>query len=134
MATKKAAVYTSQELSKTALQKAIKDSVLPFVLDGGINSTECTQIDNYTWILHTEIAGEPFYAKLALTACAPDYSMDKLASEVGEYEAKMQRAVDRETSRAQKAVEKANAVPRNSSGNLTSDMRSYDERYAADDF
>ena len=60
--------------------------------------------------------------------------MDKLASEVGEYEAKMQRAVDRETARVQKAAEKANAVPRNSSGNLTSDMRSYDERYAADDF
>ena len=48
MATKKAAVYTSQELSKTALQKAIKDSVLPFVLDGGINSTTPRLLVNHS--------------------------------------------------------------------------------------
>ena len=131
---KTSSTYTSLNLSKTALQKAIKDSVLDCLLNGGLNSMEFTQTDNYKWVLHTEIAGEPFYAEVALTAKAPDYSMNELAVAVGEYEAKMQRAVDRETARATKAAEKANATPRNSSGNLTMDPRSYDERYAAGDF
>ena len=57
-------------------------------------------------------------------------------SHTAKFVEKHEAAIQREADRAAKRAEKANAKgeSRNSSGNLTSDPRSYDERYAAGDF
>ena len=123
-------------MSTTELQKAIKDSILPCMMNAGMSNMELIQIDNYKWIVVTEVEGEQRFAEFGITAKKADFTMEDACSAAAKFTEKHEAAVQREADRAAKRAEKANAKgeSRNSSGNLTSDPRSYDERYAAGDF
>ena len=123
-------------MSVTELQRAIKDSVIPCFMKSGMSNMELIQIDNYKWLVVTEVEGEQYFAEIGLTAKKADFTYDDAVAANRKFEEKCAAAAQREADRAAKRAEKANAKgeSRNSSGNLTSDPRSYDERYAAGDF
>ena len=123
-------------MSVTELQKAIKDSIVGPMMQVGLENLELIQVDNYKWIIVTEVEGEQRFAEVSLTAKKADFTYEDAVSANVKYSEKYQAAVQREADRAAKRAEKANAKgeSRNSSGNLTADPRSYDERYAAGDF
>lgn len=123
-------------MSVTELQRAIKDSVMPCFMESGMSNMELIQIDNYKWLVVTEVEGEQYFAEIGLTAKKADFTYDDAVAANRKFEEKCAAAAQREADRAAKRAEKANAKgeSRNSSGNLTSDPRSYDERYAAGDF
>ena len=123
-------------ISVTELQRAVKDSVMPCFMESGMSNMELIQIDNYKWLVVTEVEGEQYFAEIGLTAKKADFTYDDAVAANRKFEEKCAAAAQREADRAAKRAEKANAKgeSRNSSGNLTSDPRSYDERYAAGDF
>ena len=123
-------------MSVTELQRAVKDSVMPCFTESGMSNMELIQIDNYKWLVVTEVEGEQYFAEIGLTAKKADFTYDDAVAANRKFEEKCAAAAQREADRAAKRAEKANAKgeSRNSSGNLTSDPRSYDERYAAGDF
>ena len=123
-------------MSVTELQREIKNSVITPLMYEGIGGLRLIQVDNYKWLIVTEIEGEERFAEISLTAKKADFTYDDAVAANAKYEEKFQAAEKREADRAAKRAEKANAKgeARNSSGNLTSDPRSYDERYAAGDF
>lgn len=123
-------------MSVTELQRAVKDSVMPCFMESGMSNMELIQIDNYKWLVVTEVEGEQYFAEIGLTAKKADFTYDDAVAANRKFEEKCAAAAQREADRAAKRAEKANAKgeSRNSSGNLTSDPRSYDERYAAGDF
>jgi hypothetical protein len=122
-------------MSITELQKAIKDSVVAPMMEVGLSNIELIQIDNYKWIAVTEIDGVQRFAEVSLTAKKADFTYEdaQLASE--KFAEKYEKAIQREADRAAKRTGKAaKGESRNSSGLLDSDMRSFDERFAAGDF
>ena len=123
-------------MSVTELQREIKNSVVTPLMQTGIGDLRLIQVDNYKWLIVTEIEGEERFAEVSLTAKKADFTYDDAVAANHKYEEKAEAAYQREADRAAKRAEKANAKgeSRNSSGNLTSDPRSYDERYAAGDF
>ena len=123
-------------MSVTELQRAIKDSVVPCLMNVGMSNMELIQIDNYKWIAVTEVEGEQRFAEIGITAKKADFTYEDACSAAAKFAEKYEAAIQREADRAAKRAEKANAKgdSRNSSGNLTNDPRSYDERYAAGDF
>lgn len=123
-------------MSVTELQKAIKESIVPCMMNVGMSNMELIQIDNYKWIAVTEVEGEQYFAEFGITAKKADFTMEDACLAAAKFAEKHEAAIQREADRAAKRAEKtkANGESRNSSGNLTSDMRSYDERYAAGDF
>ena len=123
-------------MSVTELQKAIKDSVVTPMMEVGLSNIELIQVDNYKWIAVTEIEGEQRFAEVALTAKKADFTYEDAQAANVKFIEKYEKAMQREADRIAKRAEKANAKgeARNSSGLLDSDMRSYDERYAAGDF
>ena len=130
MASKSTSSYVAgTTLTSTGFQKAVKDSVVPVVFEMGISNIECVQIDSYKWILKTLVQGVPAYAELSLTAKKPDFGEEELTALESKYAEKVEKANDREVSRATKRAEKSNSIPRNSSGNLLNDGMTYEERY-----
>jgi hypothetical protein len=123
-------------MSVTELQREIKNSVVTPLMYEGIGGLRLIQVDNFKWLIVTEVEGEERFAEISLTAKKADFTYDDAVAANVKYEEKVQAALQREADRAAKRAEKANAKgeSRNSSGNLTSDPRSYDERYAAGDF
>lgn len=123
-------------MSVTELQKAIKESVVAPMMQVGLDNMELIQIDSYKWIVVTEVEGEQRFAEVALTAKKADFTYEDACLAASKFADKREAAIQREADRAAKRAEKANAKgeSRNSSGNLTADPRSYDERYAAGDF
>ena len=135
MASKSTPSYVAgTTLTSTGFQKAVKDSVVPVVFEMGISNIECVQIDSYKWILKTLVQGVPAYAELSLTAKKPDFGEEELTALETKFAEKVEKANDREVSRAAKRAEKADTAPRNSSTLLDSDMRSFDQRFADGDF
>lgn len=135
MASKSTPSYVAgTTLTSTGFQKAVKDSVVPVVFEMGISNIECVQIDSYKWILKTLVQGVPAYAELSLTAKKPDFGEEELTALESKFAEKVEKANDREVSRATKRAEKADTAPRNSSTLLDSDMRSFDQRFADGDF
>ena len=113
MASKSAPSYVAgTTLSSTSFQKAVKDSIVPVVFDIGISNFECVQIDSYKWILRTLVQGVPAYAELSLTAKKPDFGEEELTALETKYAEKVEKANDREVSRATKRAEKSNLIPR----------------------
>lgn len=123
-------------MSTTELQKAIKDSVIAPMMQVGLENMELIQIDNYKWIIVTEVEGEQRFAEVGLTAKKADYTYEDACLAAAKFAEKHEAAVQREADRAAKRVEKANAKneSRNSSGNLNKEYTPYDERYANGDF
>lgn len=123
-------------MSTTELQKAIKDSVVAPMMQVGLENMELIQIDNYKWIIVTEVEGEQRFAEVGLTAKKADYTYEDACSAAAKFAEKHEAAIQREADRAAKRAEKANAKnePRNSSGNLNKEYTPYDERYANGDF
>ena len=123
-------------MSVTELQKVIKESVVAPMMQVGLDNMELIQIDSYKWIVVTEVEGEQRFAEVALTAKKADFTYEDACLAASKFADKREAAIQREADRAAKRAEKANAKgeSRNSSGNLTADPRSYDERYAAGDF
>ena len=123
-------------MSTTELQREIKNSVITPLMYEGIGNLRLIQIDNYKWLIVTEIEGEERFAEIALTAKKADFTYDDAVKANTKYEEKAQAASQREADRAAKRAEKANAKgeSRNSSGNLNKDYTPYDERYANGDF
>ena len=123
-------------MSTTELQKAIKDSVVAPMMQVGLENMELIQIDNYKWIIVTEVEGEQRFAEVGLTAKKADFTYEDACLAAAKFSEKHEAAVQREADRAAKRAEKANAKsePRNSSGNLNKEYTLYDERYANGDF
>ena len=123
-------------MSTTELQKAIKDSVIAPMMQVGLENMELIQIDNYKWIIVTEVEGEQRFAEVGLTAKKADFTYEDACLAAAKFSEKHEAAVQREADRAAKRAEKANAKsePRNSSGNLNKEYTPYDERYANGDF
>lgn len=123
-------------MSVTELQKAIKEAVVTPMMQVGLENTELIQIDNYKWIVVTEVEGEQRFAEVGITAKKADFTYEDACSAAAKFAEKHEAAIQREADRAAKRAEKSNAKgeSRNSSGNLGRDSRSYDERYAAGDF
>ena len=123
-------------MSVTELQRAIKDSVMPCLMDSGMSNMELIQIDNYKWLAVTEVEGEQYFAEVGLTAKKADFTYDDAVAANRKFEEKCAAAAQREADRAAKRAEKANAKgeSRNSSGNLNAEYVPYDERYANGDF
>ena len=123
-------------MSTTELQKAIKDSVVAPMMQAGLENMELIQIDNYKWIIVTEVEGEQRFAEVGLTAKKADFTYEDACLAAAKFSEKHEAAVQREADRAAKRAEKANAKsePRNSSGNLNKEYTPYDERYANGDF
>ena len=123
-------------MSTTELQKAIKDSVVAPMMQVGLENMELIQIDNYKWIIVTEVEGEQRFAEVGLTAKKADFTYEDACSAAAKFAEKHEAAIQREADRAAKRAEKANAKsePRNSSGNLNKEYTPYDERYANGDF
>lgn len=124
-------------MSVTELQRAIKDSVVPSLMDG-IGGLRLIQSDNYKWLILVDIAGEEWFAEISLTAKKADFTYDDAIAANVKYEEKVQAANQREADRAAKRAEKANAKgeSRNSSGNLEpmeNGYVPYAQRYAADE-
>ena len=124
-------------MSVTELQRAIKDSVVPSLMDG-IGGLRLIQSDNYKWLILVDIAGEERFAEISLTAKKSDFTYDDAVAANVKYEEKVQAANQREADRAAKRAEKANAKgeSRNSSGNLEpmeNGYVPYAQRYAADE-
>ena len=135
MASKSTPSYVAgTTLTSTGFQKAVKDSVVPVVFEMGISNIECVQIVSYKCILKTLVQGVPAYAELSLTAKKPDFGEEELTALETKFAEKVEKANDREVSRAAKRAEKADTAPRNSSTLLDSDMRSFDQRFADGDF
>ena len=123
-------------MSTTELQKAIKDSVIAPMMQVGLENMELIQIDNYKWIIVTEVEGEQRFAEVGLTAKKADFTYEDACLAAAKFSEKHEATVQREADRAAKRAEKANAKsePRNSSGNLNKEYTPYDERYANGDF
>ena len=123
-------------MSTTELQKAIKDSVVAPMMQVGLENMELIQIDNYKWIIVTEVEGEQRFAEVGLTAKKADYTYEDACLAAAKFSEKHEAAVQREADRAAKRAEKvtAKSEPRNSSGNLNKEYTPYDERYANGDF
>jgi hypothetical protein len=123
-------------MSTTELQKAIKDSVVAPMMQVGLENMELIQIDNYKWIIVTEVEGEQRFAEVGLTAKKADFTYEDACLAAAKFSEKHEAAVQREADRAAKRAEKVNAKsePRNSSGNLNKEYTPYDERYANGDF
>ena len=129
-------------MSVTELQREIKNSVVPCLMDSGMSNMELIQIDNYKWLAVTEVEGEQYFAEVALTAKKADFTYDDAVAANRKFEEKCAAAAQREADRAAKRAAKANAKgeARNSSGNLDSssvvngEYIPYAERYANDDF
>lgn len=123
-------------MSTTELQKAIKDSVVAPMMQVGLENMELIQIDNYKWIIVTEVEGEQHFAEVGLTAKKADFTYEDVCLAAGKFAEKHEAAVQREADRAAKRAEKATAKgeSRNSSGNLNKEYTPYDERYANGDF
>ena len=123
-------------MSVTELQRAIKDSVMPCLMDSGMSNMELIQIDNYKWLAVTEVEGEQYFAEVGLTAKKADFTYDDAVAANRKFEEKCAAAAQREADRAAKRAEKANAKgeSRNSSDNLNAEYVPYDERYANGDF
>ena len=123
-------------MSTTELQKAIKDSVVAPMMQAGLENMELIQIDNYKWIIVTEVEGEQRFAEVGLTAKKADFTYEDACLAAAKFSEKHEAAVQREADRAAKRAEKANtkSEPRNSSGNLNKEYTPYDERYANGDF
>lgn len=124
-------------MSVTELQRAIKDSVVPSLMDG-IGGLRLIQSDNYKWLILVDIAGEERFAEISLTAKKVDFTYDDAIAANVKYEEKVQAANQREADRAAKRAEKANAKgeSRNSSGNLEpmeNGYVPYAQRYVADE-
>ena len=127
-------------MSTTELQREIKNSVMPCLMDSGMSNMELIQVDNYKWLAVTEVEGKQYFAEIALTAKKADFTYEDACLAASKFAEKHEAAVQRESDRAAKRAEKANAkgTPRNSSGNL--DAASvvdgkyipYEERYATD--
>ena len=133
---KKEEIKIMSTMSVTELQKSIKDSVVPCFMDAGMSNMELIQIDNYKWIVVTEVEGEQRFAEIGITAKKADFTMEDACLAAAKFAEKHEAAVQREADRAAKRAEKANAKgeSRNSSGNLNKDYTPYDERYANGDF
>ena len=99
----------SSTMSVTQLQKAIKESVLPVLMDTGLSSVELIQSDSYKWILVTEVEGEQRFAEVALTAKKADFTYEDACIAGAKYAEKAEKAVEREASRAKARAEKAAA-------------------------
>ena len=123
-------------MSVTELQRAIKDSVVPCMMNSGMSNMELIQIDNYKWIVVTEVEGEQRFAEIGITAKKADFTYDDACLAAGKFAEKREAAIQREADRAAKRAEKANnkGESRNSSGNLNAEYTPYDERYANGDF
>ena len=123
-------------MSTTELQTAIKDSVVAPMMQVGLENMELIQIDNYKWIIVTEVEGEQRFAEVGLTAKKADFTYEDACLAAAKFSEKHEAAIQREADRAAKRAEKANAKsePRNSSGNLNKEYTPYDERYANGDF
>lgn len=123
-------------MSTTELQKAIKDSVVAPMMQVGLENMELIQIDNYKWIIVTEVEGEQRFAEVGLTAKKADFTYEDACLAAAKFSEKHEAAVQREADRAAKRAEKATAKgeSRNSSGNLNKEYTPYDERYANGDF
>lgn len=123
-------------MSTTELQKAIKDSVVAPMMQVGLGNMELIQIDNYKWIIVTEVEGEQRFAEVGLTAKKADFTYEDACLAAAKFSEKHEAAIQREADRAAKRAEKATAKgeSRNSSGNLNKEYTPYDERYANGDF
>lgn len=126
-------------MSTTELQRAIKNSVVEPLMNGGIGDMRLIQIDNFKWLIVTEIEGEERFAEIALTAKKADFTYDDAVAANNKYEEKANAAVQREADRAAKKAEKLNSKgeSKNSSGNLEQVEGEYvpfAERYASDEF
>lgn len=126
-------------MSTTELQRAIKNSVVEPLMNGGIGDMRLIQIDNFKWLIVTEIEGEERFAEIALTAKKADFTYDDAVAANNKYEEKANAAIQREADRAAKKAEKLNSKgeSKNSSGNLEQVEGEYvpfAERYASDEF
>ena len=123
-------------MSVTELQREIKNSVVTPLMNEGIGGLRLIQVDNFKWLIVTEVEGEERFAEISLTAKKADFTYDDAVAANVKYEEKAQAALQREADRAAKRAEKANAKgeSRNSSGNLNVEYTPYDERYANGDF
>ena len=126
-------------MSTTELQRAIKNSVVEPLMNGGIGDMRLIQIDNFKWLIVTEIEGEERFAEIALTAKKADFTYDDAVAANNKYEEKANAAIQREADRAAKKAEKMNSKgeSKNSSGNLEQVEGEYipfAERYASDEF
>ena len=123
-------------MSVTELQREIKNSVVTPLMNEGIGGLRLIQVDNFKWLIVTEVEGEERFAEISLTAKKADFTYDDAIAANVKYEEKVQAALQREADRAAKRAEKANAKgeSRNSSGNLNAEYTPYDERYANGDF
>ena len=123
-------------MSVTELQREIKNSVVTPLMNEGIGGLRLIQVDNFKWLIVTEVEGEERFAEISLTAKKADFTYDDAVAANVKYEEKVQAALQRETDRAAKRAEKANTKgeSRNSSGNLNAEYTPYDERYANGDF
>ena len=93
-------------MSVTKLQKAIKDAVVPCLMDAGMSNMEVYQTDNYKWVIAVEVEGETRYAELALTAKKLDYDESNLHEELEKFDDKVRAAEQREADKAAKYAEK----------------------------
>ena len=123
-------------MSVTELQREIKNSVVTPLMNEGIGGLRLIQVDNFKWLIVTEVEGEERFAEISLTAKKADFTYDDAVAANVKYEEKVQAALQREADRAAKRAEKVNAKgeSRNSSGNLNAEYTPYDERYANGDF
>ena len=123
-------------MSVTELQREIKNSVVTPLMNEGIGGLRLIQVDNFKWLIVTEVEGEERFAEISLTAKKADFTYDDAVAANVKYEEKVQAALQREADRAAKRAEKANVKgeSRNSSGNLNAEYTPYDERYANGDF
>ena len=126
-------------MSVVELQRAIKDSVVPCMMDAGMSNMELIQIDNYKWIVVTEVEGEQRFAEIGITAKKADFTYEDACSAAAKFGEKHEAAVQREADRAAKRAEKLNSKgdSRNSSGNngrFENGYIPYDERYKSEDF
>lgn len=123
-------------MSVTELQREIKNSVVTPLMNEGIGGLRLIQVDNFKWLIVTEVEGEERFAEISLTAKKADFTYDDAVAANVKYEEKVQAALQREADRAAKRAEKANTKgeSRNSSGNLNAEYTPYDERYVNGDF
>ena len=103
-------------MSVTELQREIKNSVITPLMETGIGDMRLIQIDNYKWLIVTEIEGEERFAEVALTAKKADFTYDDAVAANNKFCEKVAAAEQREADRAAKRAAKSES--RNSSGNL----------------
>lgn len=126
-------------MSVTELQRAVKDSIVPNIMFNGVSNVheDVIQIDSYKWLVPVEVDGMQCFGEISLSAKKSDFTYEDAMNAKAKFVEKYEKACQREADRAAKKAAKGEAKndkPRNSSGLLDSDMRSFNERFAADDF